>query len=373
MKKLILLLFISFTINVNAQIVINAADFPTPGTSFWMADNDELPLGVDVGIASVTPQTWDFSMLITDTLYEIEFSDPGSVDPNGNFPYADFALDQFGGYAFADTSANGVQIIGISADFGAALGLPVPFEASVMADDPWKIFEFPSSVGVSYLDTAVFDFKFDSDGLVPFPFNLAWDPDSIRVLRTYYSEAEIDAEGTLTDVLATTHNVLRQNVVETSIDSVWGYIGGSWDPAPNFPGVFDNPQVSIDTNMRFIGQEVGYIVVEVSMNGDGTPKTATFMSDPSECCTGIEEVVAAGVNVLYPNPTASSVQIKTGGDVYDLRIMDMNGKLLQVERLTVDGQTVELTGLANGLYVYQMVDEAGKVAYTGRLSVTNKL
>lgn len=362
-------MFIGAIGSVQAQIVINASDFPTAGTTFWMADNDDLEPGVDVGTASVTPQTWDFSMLITDTLYEIEFHDPATVDPNGDFPGADIALDQFGGYAFADTTTNDVQIIGIAADFGAALGLPVPFEAAVVADDPWKIFEFPSSVGVAYTDTAVFDFMFESDGLVPFPYNLAWDPDSIRVLRTYYTEAEIDAEGVLTDVLANTHNVLRQSVLETSIDSVWGYVSGSWDPAPNFPGVFENPQVSIDTNFRFIGQEVGYIVVEVTMNGDGTPKNATFMSDPSECCSGVEEVIAAGGNVLYPNPTSDYVQVRTGGDVYDIRIMDMSGKLLIAERLTVDGQVIELTGLSSGLYLYQMITEDGKLAHTGRLSL----
>jgi hypothetical protein len=49
--------------------------------------------------------------------------------------------------------------------------------------------------------------------------------------------------------------------------------------------------------------------------------------------------------------------------------MDMSGKLLQSEQLTIDGQTVELNGLANGLYVYQMLDEADKIAHTGRFSV----
>jgi len=366
-------LFLSSILSANGQIVINASDFPIAGTTFWMADNDDLPTGVDVGTASVTPQTWDFSMLMTDTLYQIEFHDPDSVDPNGDFPTADIALDQFGGYAFADTSANDVQIIGIAADFGAALGLPVPFEASVAAEDPWKIFEFPSSVGVAYVDTAIFDFKFGSDGLVPFPYNLAWDPDSIRVLRTYYSEAEIDAEGVLTDVLGNSHNVLRQNVLETSIDSLWGYVDDgngnwSWGAAPNFPGVFDNPQVSIDTNFRFIGQEVGYIVVEVTMNGDGTPKNATFMSDPSQCCTGVEEIIAMGANVLYPNPTSDYVQVRTGGDIYQLQIMDMSGKLLLSTLLTHDAQVVQLEGLANGLYVYQMISEKGSVAHSGRLS-----
>ena len=370
MKKLLPLLFIGAIGTANAQIVITDTDFPTIGTTFWMAENGDLPAGVDIGTASTTPQSWDFSMLITDTLYQIEFHDPTTVDPSGDFPSSNIALDQFGGYAFAEIGSSDVQIIGIATDFGAALGLPVPFEASVLADDPWKIFQFPSSMGVAYLDTAIFDIKFDSDGLVPFPYNLAWDPDSIRVYRTVYTDSEIDAEGTLLDVMGTTHNVLRQFALETSIDSVWGYTDGDgWEPAPNFPGVFENPAVTPDSSYRFIGQEVGYIVVEIDVDGDGNLNSATFMSDPSECCSGVEEVIAAGANVLYPNPTSDFVRVRTGGDIYQLNIMDMSGKLLQSERLTIDGQTVELNGLANGLYVYQMLDGAGRMAHSGRLSV----
>jgi len=93
-----------------------------------------------------------------------------------------------------------------------------------------------------------------------------------------------------------------------------------------------------------------------------TAESGSFVSDQSECCTGIEEVVAAGQTVLYPNPTSDNIRVRTGGDIYQLNIMDMSGKLLQSEQLTIDGQTVELNGLANGLYVYQMLDEGWKIS-----------
>jgi hypothetical protein len=368
MKKLLPLFVLGTVASANAQIVIDQTDFPTAGTSYWMAQDYELSPGVNLGSASSTPQSWDFSMLITDTLYAIEFYDPSTVDPQSQFPSADIALDQYGGYAFAEFTSGAVEIVGIAADFGAALGLPVPFEASVTAGDPWQIFAFPSSYGVAFEDTAIFDFQFGSDGLVPFPYNLAWDPDSIRVLRTVYSASEIDAEGTLTDVLAGNHNVLRQFVVETSIDSIWGYTTNGWEPAPNFAGVFENPQVATDSSFRFIGQEVGYIVVEIDVDGDGNPTDATFMSDPSQCCSGVEELAAAGQNILYPNPATDEVRVRTGGDIYQFQVFDMSGKLLLTTPVTYDGQAVKLNALSTGLYVYQMLDEGGRMAHTGRLS-----
>ena len=73
--------------------------------------------------------------------------------------------------------------------------------------------------------------------------------------------------------------------------------------------------------------------------------------------------------MIYPNPTNDFIRVRTGGEIYQFNVMDMSGKLLQTTRVTIDGETVELNGLSNGLYIYQMLDEAGRVAHTGRLSV----
>jgi hypothetical protein len=110
-------------------------------------------------------------------------------------------------------------------------------------------------------------------------------------------------------------------------------------------------------------------VVDVVTEANGTPISAGHVSDQSECCTSVEEVVARGENVVYPNPTNDFVRVRTGGEIYEFNIYDMTGKLLTSQFVTVDGQTVELNGLSTGLYIYQMVDEAGKVAHTSRLSV----
>ena len=181
----------------------------------------------------------------------------------------------------------------------------------------------------------------------------------------------MDGEGVLTNVLGETHNVLRMNVVETSIDTLWGWTAsGGWELPPALvQGFVGLPGSSTVYRMRYLSESLGYYVVEFETNSAGVPQNATFISDATQCCTGIEEIVASGQTVLYPNPTSDNIRVRTGGDIYQLNIMDMSGKLLQSEQLTIDGQTVELNGLANGLYVYQMLDEAGKMAHTGRFSV----
>lgn len=376
MKKLLPLLFIGAIGSANAQVVIEEADFPGIGESIKFGKDNAIADSLNFSLgAAGQGQVYDFSMLTTDELSDVGFYDP--ADPailgGSDYPTADLAVDQIGGiYAFAEVGGGVVNIIGLGGDFAEQLGSPIPIVVSLVAQDPWTLFEFPASVNSPILiDTAHFEGKFFSDGLVPSPINLVWDPDSVHVKRVIYYSAEIDADGTLTDPLGGTHNVIRMNVVETSIDTIWGWTQQTgWQrPSANAENILGVPSNETVHRQRYIGKEVGYYVADITTDSLGTPESGSFVSDQSECCTGIEEIVATGQTVLYPNPTSNNIRVRTGGDIYQLNIMDMSGKLLQSNRLTVDGQTVELNGLANGLYVYQMLDEAGKMAHTGRLSV----
>ncbi len=158
---------------------------------------------------------------------------------------------------------------------------------------------------------------------------------------------------------------------DNSIDTLWGWTASTgWERPPAIvEGIAGLPSNETVYRTRFISKELGYYVVDITTELNGTPISATFQSNEAECCTSVEEVVARGENVIYPNPTNDFIRVRTGGDIYQFNVMDMSGKLLQTSRVTIDGETVELNGLSNGLYIYQMLDEAGRVAHTGRLSV----
>lgn len=375
MKKLLPLLFIGAIGSANAQVVIDEADFPQVGESFLFGTDTDIPASFAATInlgGTGAGQTFDFSMLPTDSLFTVGFYDPATVTNGLDFPTATMAVDQSQAYGFVEVSSGTVDVIGLGGDLGPQLGSPTPLELSIPATNPWTIFTFPSSLGTTFMDTAVFDKKELSAGLIPSEISFVWNPapDSVRIKRTVYIESEMDAEGSLTNVLGETHDVLRMTVVETNVDSLWGWNAqNGWHlPPPLAQSLIGLPSTSTTFRTRYLSEQLGYYVVEFETDGNGTPLNATFISDASQCCTGVEEIVAAGQNVLYPNPTSDFIRVRTGGDIYQLNIMDMSGKLLQMERLTIDGQTVELNNLANGLYIYQMVDESGKIAHTGRLS-----
>ncbi|MFM1876660.1 MAG: hypothetical protein RL266_2397 [Bacteroidota bacterium] len=373
MKKLIPLFVLGTVAAANAQVVIDESDFPSIGASITFGDDGDVSgLTLDVG-STGQGQSFDFSNLETDGIFNVGFYDPTTVDGGSDFPTADLAVDQVGGiYAFAEVSSGSVDIIGLGGDFAGQLGSPIPIVVSLAANDPWTLFEFPASVNSPVLmDTAHFEGKFFSDGLVPAQFSAFWDPDSVQVKRVIYYEVEVTGDGSLTDVLGGTHSVLKTNVIETSIDTIWGWTAsGGWERPPSFvESLIGVPSNETVYRTRYISKELGYYVVDITTEANGTPISATHKSDQSECCTGVEEIVAAGQNVLYPNPTSDFIRVRTGGDIYEFNVYDMTGKLLVSELLTVDGQTVSVDGLSTGLYIFQMVDESGKVAHTSRLSV----
>ena len=162
MKKLLLLLFIGAFGSANAQVIIDEADFPTAGDSFTFGTQQSGvdTLGISLGTTG-TGQTFDFSMLNTDSLFTVGFYDP-TVSPvlelgGSDFPTADMAVDQSGAYGFVEVNSGTVDVIGLGGDLGPQLGSPVPLVLSIPAVDPWTIFTFPSSLGTTFTDTAVFD------------------------------------------------------------------------------------------------------------------------------------------------------------------------------------------------------------------------
>jgi hypothetical protein len=376
MRKFLPLAILGLTAtSAQAQLVIDESDFPTPGVTLKLGEDEDITgLGVNIGTASATPQTWDFTMLETDTLYEIGFYDPATIDGNEDFPGADLAVDQFGGYAFAEVTSGSVEILGLAADFADVLGLPVSFPASIPAVDPWTIFTFPSSVNTSYDDVAVFDANFLSTGLIPPIIVLltGFDPDSVRFKRHITTNSVIDAEGTLTDQLGGSHDVLRQNFVETTVDSIWGWTEeNGWEFAPSQPGFFPNPSVSSFTRLRYISKDLGYFVVQITLDENGNPSSSTHLSNESQCCTSVEEVVARGQNVVYPNPTSDMLRVRTGGEPYTFELLDLSGRMVSSHNLTYDGQNVDVSSLNSGLYIFRMISMDGRVAHTGRVSVVD--
>lgn len=131
--------------------------------------------------------------------------------------------------------------------------------------------------------------------------------------------------------------------------------GGSWSGNGVNAGVF-SPSVA-GTG----AQTITYQYVDV--NGCSGTATGTINVN---ACVGINE---SGLQVfsMYPNPASGSFWF-TSAENGTLEVTDMNGKLLQRERISSSDQEIKLSNIAPGMYLVRFVTEKGTIA-TSRLQV----
>ena len=97
MKKLIPLFVLGAIGSANAQVVIDEVDFPAIGESITFGDDAEIDASLNFNLGpNGGGQTFDFSMLQTDALFDVGFYDPSTVQGGSDFPSADLAVDQIG-------------------------------------------------------------------------------------------------------------------------------------------------------------------------------------------------------------------------------------------------------------------------------------
>lgn len=370
MKKHILFAVCSFSVlTAFSQIVIEAADFPQPGFSFYQGADTLIPLSITQG-NSGADQTWDFSQLRTrqgDTVY---FEDPANVPGGSDFPNAFLAVEQFGGWGFADSSNGVVEITGFAGDF-SGFGL----DMSVQFADPQTIFMFPATYLDSYLDTAIIDVKMEAPpalvGQSPIPI------DSIRFKRYSEISSEIDGHGTVLTPLSPTqgYDALRQHNVEYSIDSIWikAQLLGGWGLLPGQLVGFENPRVSTVNRYNYIIKEIGYYAVSLTANENDSIERATFVSDPSLCCYGasVEEIDIKDSFRIFPNPANDEFVINmqiTDKLVYT--IFDITGKQVLSGTIRSTNTHVNTSLLVDGLYVCKVFSLDGKLAGSRKLSIS---
>ncbi|MCG3167888.1 MAG: hypothetical protein POELPBGB_03688 [Bacteroidia bacterium] len=367
MKKLLLLGVASLSALTGfSQIVLEAVDFPVAGDSIYQGIDTLIPLSITPGGAGAD-QTWDFSQLRTRQGSTIHFADPSTLSSGSSFPNAFLAVEQFGGWGFADSSNGTVEITGFAGDFtGLGADMDIPFQ------DPQTIFVFPSTYLSSYIDTAIIDVRMEAPAALvaqsPIPI------DSIHFKRYSEIQSEIDGYGDVITPIGT-YDALRQRNVEHNIDSIWIYaqLLGGWGLLPGQLIGFENPRVSDVHRYNYIIKEIGYYAVSLTANTNDSIERATFVSDPSLCCfgAGVEETDIAEAFSIYPNPASNGFSIRTDTqDKLVYAVYDVTGKQVLTGSLNSTVTFVNSAALASGLYVCKVFSADGRLAGSQKISIS---
>ncbi len=356
MKKLLLSAAISFSAFTSfSQITIEVADFPVAGDALYQGMDTLVPSSITPGSAGAD-QNWDFSQLRTRQGNTIHFADPTTLPSGSMFPNSFLAVEQFGGWGFADSSNGTVEITGFSGDFtGLGANMDIPFE------NPQTIFVFPSTYLSSYLDTAIINIKMEAP-----PALVAMSPipiDSIHFKRFSEISSEIDGYGNVVTPLLT-YAALRQHNIEHNIDTVWVHSSLlGWFVIPSQAG-FENPSNDTTYRYNYIIKEIGYYAVSVVADQNDSIIRATFLSDSSLCCfgAGVEETNIADKFSIYPNPANDgfSINIENTEKLY-YAVFDITGKQVLTGSLNATLTRVNTSSLADGVYVCKVFSADGKL------------
>lgn len=206
MKKIyssLICLFIAQSIN--AQTAIDAADFPVAGDAFAIS-YDDTTTAVNIGAASATSQTWDFTnlqMLYSDTF---SYFNPALTPQGSAFPASDMAIyDKNSGiYSYFQHKAGGLVIKGISMDLTAAgfgvLNMPASPEEMYIKD--------PTAYGTTYNVNTKYEANFNKNS-----------GDQDTVLRHHVQRSTTaDAWGTVTTNFGT-YDAIRVRSYEITADT----------------------------------------------------------------------------------------------------------------------------------------------------------
>ena len=378
MKQALLIIFYIFTISsfLSAQISLESTDyFPVAGDSLLTR------FSIDTDGFSISPaggdQTWDFSNVGSGTpRTRIIESIDAAPNPEA-FPSADlYIAQQGGGNGFYQSTSEAFSLIGFDGQDPIGQGIEVETPFSPPYVERWgtlNFFDLHNLNSALTVTTATDDIPGNIfDGL---PVT----PDSIRV-RVQISRIDlVDAWGSVT-IPGGTFDVLREKRTETRdvrLDVKVGIFPWA-DITDTAIELLPIDQLGVDTtvNYYFWSNQAKEPIVIISANADETVINSIEYKF-IDVISSVPSIAKAQPDLLvYPNPAVAKAQFKFSNmpaGTYKLDIYNMIGQAVISKEYYINdyrSESIDLSSLHKGIYVYRLSDQNGKYMMTNRLFIT---
>jgi len=167
-------------------------------------------------------------------------------------------------------------------------------------------------------------------------------------------------------VECTEEGVLAQWTTESETNNDYftlerSFDGASWTKVKELQGAGNSSQTNqyefLDKNVK---QLVYYRLKQVDFNGSST----VFAIKSAPCYMDAWDKIS-----IYPNPASQNVTIESPFDDFEVRILDVQGKLLKSVLVDQPILQVDLSNFSNGVYLFEFLSSKGR--HTKRVVVQN--
>jgi hypothetical protein len=332
-----------------AQPVLTQSAVGAVGTTYYLGIQDTFSPGFSIGTAGAN-QNWDMASLWVNDLDTIWFLSPASTAYAADFPTSNLALQQSslnGGVAYLNSSASGLDLLGLAADI-LGTGSPLVLHQT----PPSRIAQFPFTYGNTFTGTTTIDATVDASSFgIPFV-------DSARYKNIQARDILADGYGTLTLPVGQFTNVLRVKEINLQTDSIWVHTFLGWS--------LYQDSIYTDSTFTWWNETKGYYLAQATYTGPDLSRIT--YEDP--VIVGRPEPMANAFQV-YPNPAQDRIFIATDGKAYDVRITDLQGRTVAQQKLIGAQAEVTVSQLQRGYYLYTLLDKNGLPKQSGKLLLAN--
>ncbi len=344
-KTLLLAAFALLAFVAQAQPTLTQAAVGAVGSTYYMGIQDTFLPTDNVGSAGAG-QTWDMSSLQVNGLDTIWFVSPSSSPYAAGFPTSNLALRQASlgdGIAFLESNVGFLDLLGLASDL-LNTGTPIV----VNQNPPSRVAQFPFTYQNTFNGTTNIDVTIDASG---FGIPLV---DSARYQNTQVRNLVADGYGTLILPSGTFNNVLRVKEINNQHTTILVHTFFGWSTYQD--------SLFTDSTFTWWNDTKGYYLAQAAYIG-GALSTIRYQ-DP--VIVGRPEPRENAFHV-YPNPAANRVFIDTDGKVYELRITDLQGRVVARQKLSGVHAEVNVGELPRGYYMYALLDKNGLARQSGKL------
>lgn len=328
-------------LNLNAQIVIEAEDFPHIGM-LVVRDVDSTTT-LSPGQAGLN-RVWDFSNLTTSYTDSTLYISPEGLPGAENHPGSNIVekatnigatYDGSYNYIFRETTFDGWI------DHGQELRINfwgLSWIWHTMFTPPAEMCHLPMFYGLSYdQEFAWTTYSAGLSGGVQY--------DTSLMVAHLTAHQEVDGSGTIITPTGS-FDALRVHEHIYGYDTVYSYAAGiGW--------VFEEVNYSEWHNYRWFAEGIGEVG---SILEDGSKSGGNFSYFKSSTIVGAEELKKAPAISIYPVPAKDVLHINCTGAIDKTEIIDLSGKLRVTAENTVD---LDVSGLQPGIYILKVCCPSG--------------